>query len=858
MSIRGCFNVWLPLCFLAALLALSTSLAAPLLQTNHWRVFTKADGLPENSCVSISVNTSGNILIRYAKSAAISLFDGYEFTSIPAPGTNRGRIYESPGGQLWTVTREGLLEFREGEWSPHLVPQITAHFRGGRTNEIRLQPIRQGRVTILLPDETLQLDATDPAQPQVQSLPRTNQIIPAVTPALLPENFSVRRVFDQQTEPSGAAWFATSDGLFRQTRELWEAIDGREPGRWSSSFSLSGSTLKRELQRVDSAIVATPDVPSGIRSLTQWRTRFTAKNGDVWLGGDNQIAWRHQNVWGIFSSTNRIGPEEIFAFVESPDGRIWCGTPHSIWEFDGKDWLILRSGFERINALLCSRDGTLWVATTDGVFRFTQGAWIANGTEDGLPADDIRQIHEDTSGRIYVETASGWSAFHPEADTSAPRTHIVSTPDSNARFREGAVVTLAFRGRDKWKQTSPARLLFSYRLDEHEWSPFLELNEISFADLSLGKHYFQVRAMDRAGNIDPKPAKLEFTVVMPWYRETRLVLTLAIALIVALFFAALAFNRHHKLQRSYAEVERQIAERTRELELANRELLHSQKMNALGSLAAGIAHDFNNILSIIKGSAQIIEDNADKPDKIRTRVDRIKTVVQQGAEVVDAMLGFSRSTDAPPAPCDLNAVVDETRKLLGDRFLREVEVRFERGGQLPEVSVPRDFVQQILLNFIFNAAEAMERGSPESWSSSFSLSGSTLKRELQRADSEIGVPLASPRERKQITLTTQIATQLPPELFLTPTSAANYILVSVRDCGSGISQEIKSRIFEPFFTTKSLSTKRGTGLGLSMVYELAKKMDAGLAVESVVGQGSTFTLILPVKPDQNLTTDGHG
>ena len=137
-------------------------------------------------------------------------------------------------------------------------------------------------------------------------------------------------------------------------------------------------------------------------------------------------------------------------------------------------------------------------------------------------------------------------------------------------------------------------------------------------------------------------------------------------------------------------------------------------MNALGSLAAGIAHDFNNILSIIKGSAQIIEDNADKPDKIRTRVDRIKTVVQQGAEVVDAMLGFSRSTDQPPAPCDLNAVVDETRKLLGDRFLRETEVRFERGENLPEVSVAKDFVQQILLNFIFNAAEAMDRRLPVS------------------------------------------------------------------------------------------------------------------------------------------------
>ncbi len=788
--------------FVMALLAvISTGFAAP--QANHWRAFTKADGLRENSCVSVTVGAAGNILVRHARQNSISIFDGYEFSTFPAPGTNRGRLYESPGGQLWTVTRDGLLEFREGEWSPHPVPQVAAHFRAGRTNEVRLQPIRQGRVLILLPEETLQLDASDPEQPLIEPVAR-----PAITNVLsgelrleaaqLPDVFSVRRISDVQAESGGAVWFATSDGLFRQGGELWEAA----------------ATPTGFLPRPPS--VTTSDVPEGIKSHTVWKTRFDTKNGDIWLGGANEIAWRHQNIWGIFSSTNQVGPEEVTGFAESPDGRFWCSTPNKVWEFDGKNWLMLRGGFESISALHCSRDGTLWVATSNGVHRFAQGIWIVNNTEDGLPAVNVYKINEDASGGISIETIHGWSAFHPAADIATPRTYIVSVPAGEASFREGAVVTIAFRGRDKWKQTSSDRLLFAYRLDEREWSPFLDMKEISFVDLALGKHYFQVRALDRAGNIDPKPARLEFTIAVPWYRETRLVLILTVALGVAIFFAALAFNRHRKLQHSYAEVERQVAERTRELEIANRELLHSQKMNALGSLAAGIAHDFNNILSIIKGSAQIIEDNADKPDKIRTRVDRIKTVVQQGAEVVDAMLGFSRSTDQPPAACDLNSVVDETRKLLGDRFLREVEVRFERGEELPQISVRRDFVQQILLNFIFNAAEAMA-------------------------------------SRKQITLTTKFATTLPSELFLTPVVAENYILVSVRDCGSGIASDIKPRIFEPFFTTKALSTKRGTGLGLSMVYELAKKLEAGLAVESVVGQGSTFTLILPVRELETTT-----
>ena len=148
--------------------------------------------------------------------------------------------------------------------------------------------------------------------------------------------------------------------------------------------------------------------------------------------------------------------------------------------------------------------------------------------------------------------------------------------------------------------------------------------------------------MDRNGNIEPLPAQLDFAVALPWYKETRLLLISFAGLVTALFFAALAVSRHRQLLRSYAVVEKKIAERTRELEIANRELLHSHKMNALGTLAAGIAHDFNNILSIIKGSVQIIEDNLENPTKIRTRVDRIKMVVEQGSGIVKAMLGFGR------------------------------------------------------------------------------------------------------------------------------------------------------------------------------------------------------------------------
>jgi len=834
-------NLRVALPFLATLLLASgESLFAQ--STNRWRIFSRTDGLSENPCVSVTLGASGNVLVRHLKSPEISILNGYEVTTVPGPGLNRKRVYESPGGQLWSVSPDGLQEFREGQWVSYRVAEVADHFGSGQTNDVVLLPVRQGRVLILLPDQLLQFEAEDPDHPTLQILRRADQTSlgaflnlrvgregdlwivglkgfektsgslrnlnrnqPWETTAEVPpeilsphveppsaDELSVRKIYDTVVQTDGVIWVATSDGLFRRAPQLWEA-ESTVPAHANQN-------------------ALTPTLPDSISRRAKWQAFHTARNGDLWLGSASEIAWRHEDTWRFFASTNQIGPENILAFAETPDGRMWCAGPTQVWEFDGRNWLVARSSFSRINGLYAAHDGTVWVAGEDGAYRYTQGAWIVNGPEDGLPAAAVRELFEDATGRIWATTSRGPARFRAEADTDAPQTMLITADTGENNFREGSMVTISFRGRDKWKQTVTGRLLFSYRLDERDWTPFQDSREAPFGDLSLGKHYFQVRAMDRNANIDPKPARFEFAIIVPWYRETRLLLILTAALGIALFFAALAMNRHRKLKLSYAEVEQKVNERTRELEIANRELVHSQKMNALGTLSAGIAHDFNNILSIIKGSTQIIEDNLDKPEKIRTRLDRIKTVVQQGAGIVEAMLGFSRSSDKQTELSDVNSIVDDTLKLLGDRFLREVEVKFQRGTGLPRIAIARDFVQQVLLNFIFNAAEAMV-------------------------------------DRKRIILSTRLVESAPTGTILSPARSGSCIAIAVKDSGSGIAPENLSRIFEPFFTTKAMSARRGTGLGLSMVYELARKLEAGLAVETAPGQGSTFTLFLPVKTE---------
>jgi signal transduction histidine kinase/ligand-binding sensor domain-containing protein len=993
-----------------------------------WRSYNLPDGLPESACISVTTAQPGRVLVRHFTQPFISELDGYDIHSVPAPENAVGRVYESPGGQLWTVVPGGLQEFKNDAWVFHSVPEIAMQFRQSRRAEVSvpLYPSRQGRVLFLLPDSLMEFNSEDSGHPGTEVLrtagqtslrkfsgmtlardgglwlsgpggfakvagpvrslkpdsewkeyrvPESLQIknlgephedetggVTAVGESLTngvyllvlfdgqhwatraagneqiqlgwrgpgricwaatadklfewhtdrPEFFeneeiSARKYSDVAVEPNGPFWLATSEGLCRYAPQSWRSpasvakfkslvhctAADREGRLWfitgnalctvekdlESEYAFpplnaqqlqgartiyplkngnvvieaNGELFQFEASRkvfsappdrsarhqvlgvlkdgrlcVERLVVENapaslpqleiydgvrlepfPDSPTDPLVASNLFAFFAAQNGDLWLGGERGTALYHDKKWRVFSSNDKSTPESVLCFAEIADGKIWCATSDKVWEFDGRNWSIMRRGFDRINGMVRSREGSVWVASNNGLYRFSQGNWVENGVEEGLASGSVRDLCEDQSGRFWAATTHGLSMYFPDADVDPPRTYIQPVLEREKSIAEGGTITIAFSGQDKWKFTPRNRLLYSYRLDEHEWSAFQEVNGISFTDLPAGKHYFLVRAMDRNCNIDPKPARLEFSVVLPWYRETRLVLIAFAGLGCALFFAGLSYNRHRRLLRSYAEVEQKVAQRTRELEIANRELLHSQKMNALGTLAAGIAHDFNNILSIVKGSAQIIEDNLQNPQKVRTRVDRIKTVVEQGAGIVKAMLGFSRDSADQLTACDLNEAVKDTIKLLGDRFLREVQVTFEPGVEVPEVMCSKDFIQQILLNFIFNAAESMAK-------------------------------------RNQVILATKALEKLPADLILAPSKAPGYASISVKDFGSGIPPENMSRIFEPFFTTKAMSARRGTGLGLSMVYELAKKLEAGIAVESIVNNGSVFTLILPV------------
>ncbi|MCI0534461.1 MAG: hypothetical protein L0Z50_04470, partial [Verrucomicrobiales bacterium] len=459
-------------------------------------------------------------------------------------------ILEDAAGRLWFASTEGLLQRENQRW------KLTPWPDGFEVNFVstdRLFALPDGRIAIAA-GENPQL--FEPATGAFQNLTH-------------PEGRRIRLVGQLK---DGALLLQTSSG------NSDHPSSGQLEEFQSAEFRVWPETNSQ------------PQFPREIYAV------FTAQNGEVWLGGTGGPVLFRDGQMQNFGPLEGFKDDRALCLIEMGEGKIWCGGSDRIQEFNGKAWSTVRSGLDRVNHMARTREGKVWVATNRGLHAFASGYWMSHSLEEGLPSVTVSAVLEDRKGQLWAGTTRGLTLFRPETDVQPPKTlaPIVAEPPSSA-----GSVKLALNATDKWHNTAPERLLYSYRLGEGAWSSYSNITAKTFENLGSGRHRFEVRAMDRNWNEDKTSQSVEFTVIVPWYREPRLIAVSISGLILVLFFAALAVNRHVQLIRSYAEVEKIVALRTRQLERANEELLHSQKMKALGTLAAGIAHDFSNILSII-------------------------------------------------------------------------------------------------------------------------------------------------------------------------------------------------------------------------------------------------------------------
>lgn len=238
------------------------------------------------------------------------------------------------------------------------------------------------------------------------------------------------------------------------------------------------------------------------------------------------------------------------------------------------------------------------------------------------------------------------------------------------------------------------------------------------------------------------------------------------------------------------------------------QLIQAQKLEGLGMLAGGIAHDFNNILAIILGYTTRLEGWKTHPKQIPGAIEVIRAAVGRGASLVQQLLASARQVEANVEALDLNALVRELHGMLGATFPKTIKFVLHLQRNLPVVRADRSQIHQILLNLCVNSRDAMPRGGT-------------------------------------ITLETGISAGEQLREYFSDATADPYFLVRVIDTGTGIGEHIEPHIFEPFYTTKARG--KGTGLGLSVVYGVVHNHRGFVRVESEPGQGTTFSVYLPLK-----------
>ncbi len=271
-------------------------------------------------------------------------------------------------------------------------------------------------------------------------------------------------------------------------------------------------------------------------------------------------------------------------------------------------------------------------------------------------------------------------------------------------------------------------------------------------------------------------------------------------------------------QHMEALLERRVVERTVELEQANRQLAaqiverekvqsalrQAQRLEAVGQLTSGVAHDFNNLLTVVLGNARRLQKSEHDPER-HHRLDMTVQAAERGARLTMQLLAFSRRQKLEPKPVDLNETVAGMHDLLQSTMGGSVHIRVRLDADLWPAMIDPTQIELVVLNLAINARDAMEVGG-------------TLT--VETANVALG----------------------PPERPEQP-AAGDYVLIAVSDTGTGMTDDILAKAFEPFFTTKAVG--KGSGLGLSQVYGLAKQSGGGVRIVTRPGEGTSVKVYLP-------------
>jgi signal transduction histidine kinase/ligand-binding sensor domain-containing protein len=545
--------------------------------------------------------------------------------------------------------------------------------------------------------------------------------------------------------------------------------------------------------------------------------------GTLWIGGSAGLYYFERKKDNFIKYTNPVYPngiEQISGMIEDDKRNLWISTGNALLKVDEKrDHIKIYNathGVRQVSELVFknykSEDGRLFIGSSKGYYSFYP---------DELNDIRIPPLLQFTNFKIFnTEIIAGEDEILTAPIWQTEK--LVINHDQNT-------FSLEFNAVD---YITPGEIKYLYKLEnyDNEWRDIGTEHKATFFSLPPGKYTLHVKAVNAEGSIAEKV--MSITIMPPWWKTWWAYMIYAWLFLLA-GYAVYKFQKYYIVkkerertqQRELAQA-KEIEKAYTELKLTQQQLIQSEKMASLGELTAGIAHEIQNPLNFVNNfsevSKELIEEVKSERSKVKGERDEIleeellndiaqnlEKIYHHGKRadaIVKGMLQHSSSGSGKREATDINALADEYLRLAyhglkakDNSFNATLKTGFDE--TIGNINIIPQDIGRVILNLINNAFYAVNEKSKQN------IAG------------------------------------YEPTVEVTTMKDSSKVLVIVKDNGNGIPQKISDKIFQPFFTTKP--TGQGTGLGLSLSYDIVKAHGGELKVENQEGEGATFMIILP-------------
>ncbi|HET7085424.1 MAG TPA: two-component regulator propeller domain-containing protein [Rhizomicrobium sp.] len=768
---------------------------AGLLHLHHGRTdrYAASDGLSSNAPNRIFEDREGNIWV--ATQAGLDRFYTLSATTFSSAqgivGPNPGAILADPDGGIWVSTLDSLNR-SNGEMFAAYRPPGGNHLGDAQFGRDVIVPglPKSGFGSLFRDKQGRTWFGSTSGLGYFENRRFTR--IPGV-----PDGYIDSIVQDGE----GTIWVAHRSGLYRVSRDLEVSRVRNTSLKWGFGTRLAADPMHGGLwvglysgglyHLVNGVVVASYSPANGL-GKSQVNEIRVAQDGAIWAATNAGLSRIKDNRIAILDSRGGLPCDPVDALVEGDDNAMWLYTACGLVRIPRIDIDVWTAAVDLHKAQPAVRVSVL--ADSDGVLS------LSPGSSSATP-----QLTKALDGKLWFISVAGVTEVDPRhlaTNPLPPPVHVEQvtadekTYDPAPGLRLPALtrnVTIGYTG---LSLVAPEKTHFRFKLEgqDKNWREVVNERSVQYSNLAPGHYRFRVTASNNSGVWNTEGASLSFAVA-PAFWQTNWFLVLCVIAGLGLL-ASLYQWRAHRLVKAAAR-DREIERRQHESRM---ELAHANRLATLGQLTASIAHEVNQPLSGVLMNAQAalrwLKDPQPEVDEARVTLSRIVRDVTRASEIVKHVRAMSKKAPEHREDVDLNEAIAEVVAMTRNEASRRgVTLKAELDSRLPPVRGARVELQQVVLNLLMNALEALD---------------------------------AVKSEPKEVLIESRL-------------NISGEVQVSVRDTGPGLDPEKLERIFQPFYTSKDT----GLGMGLSICRTIIEAHDGKLWAAANPPRGAMFEFTLP-------------